>query len=290
MDLQPRKLKWKALKKRRRQRRKKPEGGAKDAGKSAPAPASPAVIRTDLKIDSVTSATNESELSKLTTEEDKRVKEDIELYETAEIKNTLESYIYEARNSLSDEWSDFVTPSDKQSFIELLDSTRSWLYEEGERAGIMNYKNKLAELKKLGDPIDNRRKEFLNRDEALHALQNTLTFYRSQAESQDIKYEHISNEDRDKIREKCHEVEENQQARLKAQRDLPKTDNPILLNSDILHAKENVEHFCNPIMNKPKPIPKKEEKKPEEKKPEEGGTEKEQKKRYGDGSKRQSKY
>jgi len=89
------------------------------------------------------------------------------------------------------------------------------------------------------------------------------------AGSNDPKYEHISEEDRKIVRNACDEVEKFIVGKVKEQESRSKTENPVITVNQINAKKAELEKTCNNIMNKPKPIPKKEEPKKEEPKKEE---------------------
>jgi len=84
------------------------------------------VIRDNLNMTVIGHAgLSEQQISQKTIEEDKRVTDDLEVIETAELKNTLESYIYETKSALTDDWSEFVAEKDKNEFIDTLKRQRT---------------------------------------------------------------------------------------------------------------------------------------------------------------------
>jgi len=196
-----------------------------------------------------------------------------------ERKNAVESYVYDTRAALSDYLEPYITEADRDVFSRELSNTEDWLYGEGEHAKREAYIAKLAELKKYGDPVFRRRREDEEKPHAIAALEATLEQYKNLADTTDPKYEHISAEDRGKIKDKCKEAAEFVFAKIEQQNQLPKTADPIIQAIDISQWRQNVERFCAPIMNKPKPAPPKEEKK-EEPKPE--GEKKEEPKPEGE--------
>ncbi|KAL6054964.1 Molecular chaperones HSP105/HSP110/SSE1, HSP70 superfamily [Balamuthia mandrillaris] len=229
--------------------------------------------RTDLKIIAEELGMKAEAIHKAIEEENKRIARDRRVRETAEAKNVVESYVYDTRSSLSGELASFVTESEKASFLALLNETEDWLYGEGENTTKEAYVARFQELKKLGDPIFLRKREAENRPDAVAALKASLEAAKAFAATTDQQYAHIGKEDRDKILNKCSEIEESVFPKLAEQDAAPLTQSPLILSSDILHSKENLERFCRPIMNKPKPAPKKEEPKEEPKKEEAGAKE-----------------
>ena len=59
---------------------------------------------------------------------------------------------------------------DKEQVLKLLNDTEDWLYEEGDNETKSSYNKQLEELKKHGDPIVKRVKEFESRSAALDNL------------------------------------------------------------------------------------------------------------------------
>eukprot|EP01088_Endostelium_zonatum_P002145 TRINITY_DN1259_c0_g1_i1.p1 TRINITY_DN1259_c0_g1~~TRINITY_DN1259_c0_g1_i1.p1 ORF type:complete len:771 (-),score=300.34 TRINITY_DN1259_c0_g1_i1:46-2358(-) len=141
----------------------------KDAKKpaAAAAPAGPKVVKTELKIDPRVPGLAPLEINKLQLEEEKRVKADAEVYETAELKNTVESYIYETRNSLEKygELDEHSSDAEKEAIRKVLEQVKEWLYGEGEYGTKEQYQGKMAEMKKVTGPVEDRRKEQLRKEE-----------------------------------------------------------------------------------------------------------------------------
>ncbi len=65
------------------------------------------------------------------------------------MKNALETYVYDFRAAL-DTYGDkakYMEDKEREAFLQVLNSTESWLYEEGESASKDQYEHKLNELK-----------------------------------------------------------------------------------------------------------------------------------------------
>jgi hypothetical protein len=87
-------------------------------------------------------------------EEGKMAAHDQLIIDTAEARNTLESYVYDMRPKVSEggELRRFFLSSDADDFVEKLNATEDWLYgEEGETATKSVYSSRFDELKKKGD-------------------------------------------------------------------------------------------------------------------------------------------
>ncbi|OEL36691.1 Heat shock 70 kDa protein 17 [Dichanthelium oligosanthes] len=82
-------------------------------------------------------------------------KKDAERRKTAELKNSLESYIYSMKEKLeeSTEILTVSTEQERESFTEKLNEVQDWLYMDGEDAQANEFKERLDQLKAIGDPI-----------------------------------------------------------------------------------------------------------------------------------------
>jgi len=131
-----------------------------------------------------------------------------------------------------------------------------WLYEDGEDETKGVYIAKLEELKKIGDPIEARYKEWTERGSAVDQLVYCINSFREAALSNDQKFEHIEISEKQKVINECSEAENWLRERKQQQDALPKFANPVLLVSDLKKKAETLDRFCKPIMTKPKPAPK----------------------------------
>ncbi|KAK2079079.1 hypothetical protein QBZ16_002769 [Prototheca wickerhamii] len=89
---------------------------------------------------------------------------------TNDAKNAVESYIYGLRNAFYGPLEKFETEEKKAAIREALEEAENWLYEEGEDETKSVYVEKLAELRKLGDPIERRAREAAEAPAAAAAL------------------------------------------------------------------------------------------------------------------------
>ncbi|GJM94812.1 hypothetical protein PR202_ga11491 [Eleusine coracana subsp. coracana] len=176
--------------------------------------------------------------------------------DTKEKKNAVEAYVYDMRNKLYDKYSDFVMPEEKDGLIAKLQEVEDWLYEDGEDETKGVYIAKLEELKKIGDPIEARYKEWTERGSAIDQLVYCINSFREAALSNDQKFDHIEISEKQKVINECSEAENWLREKRQQQDALPKYANPVLLVSDIKKKAETLDRFCKPIMTKPKPAPK----------------------------------
>ncbi|BBN14282.1 hypothetical protein MPTK1_6g10360 [Marchantia polymorpha subsp. ruderalis] len=173
--------------------------------------------------------------------------------ETKEKKNAVEAYVYDMRNKLSETFSEFVTEREQEELAAILQQTEFWLYEEGEDESKSVYVAKLAELKKLGDPVVERQREDEARGQAIEDLLFCINSYSDAAQSQDARYDHICSGDKEKVISECKKTEEWLKARRQAQDAVAKTEAPVFLALDVRKKQEALDKFCKPLVNKARP-------------------------------------
>ncbi|KAL6584690.1 hypothetical protein OROMI_003979 [Orobanche minor] len=181
--------------------------------------------------------------------------------ETKDKKNAVEAYVYDMRtkvatrsaSSLHDKYQEFVTESDRDQFISRLQEVENWLYEDGEDETKGVYNAKLEELKKQGDPIEERYKEHTERGAVIDQLTYCINSYREAAVSSDPKLEHIDLAEKQKVLNECLEAEAWLREKKQHQDTLPKYATPVLLSADVRKKAEALDRYCRPVMTKPKP-------------------------------------
>jgi heat shock protein 4 len=84
--------------------------------------------------------------------------QDFKIIEVKEMKNSLESYVYEMRAHLDTygERSKFIEDGPREAFLATLSEREAWLYDEGANTSKDLYEEKLNELKFIGEPINKR--------------------------------------------------------------------------------------------------------------------------------------
>lgn len=233
---------------------KKDEGSAKKEKKAKATTKS-----IDLPVEVFTADYTQELLLQLQERENQMMMQDKLEKERCDAKNAVEEYVYEMRDRLCGPYEDFCQEEARENFSKLLGDTEDWLYDEGEDQNKQVYLDKLAELKKSGDPIANRYKESLERPEAFNELGGALQHLRKfldQVEAKDEKYSHLEKADIDKVKKCLTEKQEWFDKQVNAQNKLKKYENPSVLVSQIRQTKQSLESTCNPIINKPKPKPK----------------------------------
>ncbi|XP_045897538.1 heat shock 70 kDa protein 4-like, partial [Micropterus dolomieu] len=97
--------------------------------------------------------------------------------ERNDAKNYVEEYVYDMRDKLHGMLEKFVSESDRDALSVKLEDTENWLYEDGEDQPKQVYIDKLAELKKLGQPIQERYMEAEERPKAFEELGKQIQQY-----------------------------------------------------------------------------------------------------------------
>ncbi|KAA8541820.1 hypothetical protein F0562_022972 [Nyssa sinensis] len=194
-----------------------------------------------------------TDLQKAVEKEYEMALQDRVMEETKDKKNAVEAYVYDMRNKLHDKYQDFVTDSEREEFTAKLQVVEDWLYEEGEDETKGVYIAKLEELKKQGDPIEERFKEYSDRGSVIDQLDYCINSYREAAMSNDPKFDHIDLAEKQKVLNECVEAEAWLREKKQQQATLPKYATPVLLSFDVRKKGEALDRFCRPIMTKPKP-------------------------------------
>ncbi|KAJ4851008.1 hypothetical protein Tsubulata_033572 [Turnera subulata] len=106
-----------------------------------------------------------------------------------------------------------------------------------------------------GDPIDERYKEYTERETVIDQLAYCINSYREAAVSNDPKFDHIDLAEKQKVLTECVEAEAWLREKKQQQDALPKLATPVLLSADFRKKAEAVDRVCRPITTKPKPKP-----------------------------------
>jgi len=84
------------------------------------------------------------------------IMEDKLVADTEDKKNELETYIYEARNKIDEQWAPFASEQEKEKLKAKLEATEDWLYEDGEDTTKAVYIAKMDEIRSIAGPIFQR--------------------------------------------------------------------------------------------------------------------------------------
>ncbi|KAL4628400.1 hypothetical protein ACB092_05G235800 [Castanea dentata] len=182
-----------------------------------------------------------AELSEAEKIEHQLVQQDLKMEHAKEMKNALESYVYEMRDKVLHTYCGFSTESEREGISYNLQQTEDWLYEDGFDESVDAYTEKLEYLKKLVDPIENRYKEEEARARASKDLLDCITNYRMVVESLPVG-------ERDVVIDECNKAEQWLQEKLQHQNSLPKNADPILWSNEIKRKSEALDMTCKHIM------------------------------------------
>ncbi|MCO5614617.1 hypothetical protein L7F22_068901 [Adiantum nelumboides] len=156
---------------------------------------------------------------------------------------------------LYEKYNEHATDAERGGLAAKLQETEDWLYDEGEDETKGVYVAKLAELKKLGDPIEERFKEEESRGPCLEQLIYCINSFREAARSKDPKFDHIDAADKEKVIMECNKAEDWLREKKQQQDHLPRSANPVLLCTEVKKKTETVDRICKPVMMKPRPPP-----------------------------------
>lgn len=189
--------------------------------------------------------------------------------ETSDMRNKLESYVYDMRDKIMSEsqLAPFATEEEKASFNDLLEKAENWLYEDGFDAKKSAFAEKLSSLQKVGNPIEMRQSEAEARPNAMAVLQRSVEKYQNWTNTSqgNEDYAHITEEEFKKCKDICDSTSSWMYEAMDKQGSLPLSSNPFVTVAEISAKTQELAKVLSPIMHKPKPKPKPEEKKEEEK-------------------------
>jgi len=207
---------------------------------------------------------SEASLQKLMDEESAMQAEMKEIIETDEKRNDLESYIFNMRDKAAEggEYGEFISSSDRETFMSQLTSAEDWLYDNPESTKVQ-YCDKLDELKNIGDAAVWRCKEHNMRAEWIQAVSGTVTNYRSAAQNPGEKFGHIAPEKLSQIATACDELEKWLNEMTAKQSSVPKHEKPVLICAEMEKKNQELAKMADDVLKEPKPAPPKEEKKEE---------------------------
>lgn len=129
------------------------------------------VRKGDLPIVSGTSSLEPSAVVAAAEAESAMIMEDKLVADTEEKKNELETYIYEMRNKIDDQYSEFASEDEKTKLKAKLEASEDWLYDEGEDASKAVYIAKMDEIRAVAGPIVQR---YFDKVEAERAEQRAV--------------------------------------------------------------------------------------------------------------------
>lgn len=180
-------------------------------------------------------------------------------------KNSVEEYIYNIREKISEELADYILEADREAFSSKLTDTEDWLYEDGEDCEKSVYEEKLKDLKMIGEAAKKRKTEFEARKQAVETLGHSIQMASKVVEAYkagDEKYNHLTDAEITKVAKMIEEKTTWLNNSATTLEKTAKTANPTILTCQFYSERDAFEAMCRPIVNKPKPKvePPKEEK------------------------------
>ncbi|XP_067279446.1 heat shock 70 kDa protein 4a [Pseudorasbora parva] len=171
-------------------------------------------------------------------------------------KNYVEEYVYEMRDKLHGVLENFVSEAERDAFSLKLEDTENWLYEEGEDQQKQVYIDKLAELKKLGEPIQNRYVESEERPKAFEELGRQIQQYMKVVEAfkaKDELYDHLDELEMMKVEKQVNEAMTWMNNKMNLQSKQSLSQDPAVKAQEIQAKTKELYSSCNHIVSKPKP-------------------------------------
>uniref|UniRef100_A0A673GRN4 Heat shock protein 4a n=1 Tax=Sinocyclocheilus rhinocerous TaxID=307959 RepID=A0A673GRN4_9TELE len=149
-----------------------------------------------------------------------------------------------------------LSMQDRDSFSLKLEDTENWLYEEGEDQQKQVYIDKLAELKKLGEPIQNRLMEAEERPKALDELGRQIQQYMKVVEAYKAKdelYDHLDELEVMKVEKQVNETMTWMNNKMNLQSKQSLSQDPVVKAQEIQAKTKELYSACNHVVTKPKP-------------------------------------
>lgn len=214
----------------------------------------------ELSLDARTHGYSQNDLTSYQEQEAKMIANDEREKERVDARNALEEYVYDMREKLQEfgPLAAYVIEGDRVNICNQLNDLENWLYEEGEDCDRDTYKNKLSGLHTQTDPIKARCQEYENQPGALDELGHAVQMARKAVDefrTGSPKYDHLTETEFINISEAAEKaqkwLEEN---RAKLAR-TPKTADPPIKISDIMHEWDTLTTCVKSVINRPKPKP-----------------------------------
>ncbi|KAL8968091.1 MAG: hypothetical protein Q9183_002630 [Haloplaca sp. 2 TL-2023] len=143
------------------------------------------VRKGELPLSSGTASLDQASKDAAAEKENQMFMEDKLVADTEDKKNELESYIYELRGKIDDQYSEFASEEEKVKLKEKLEQSEDWLYDEGEDATRGIYVAKMDEIRFVAGPIVGRYQEKIEeeRQAVLKAEEEKMAKKRAEAEA-----------------------------------------------------------------------------------------------------------
>ncbi|XP_066576270.1 heat shock 70 kDa protein 4L [Amia ocellicauda] len=176
--------------------------------------------------------------------------------ERNDAKNAVEEYVYDLRDKLCGIYEKLISEDDSSRLTLMLEDTENWLYEEGEDQPKQVYVDKLAELKRYGQPIQDRYREHEERPKAFDDLGKKIQLFMKAVEAykqKDEKYDHLDSAEMAKVEQCISETMGWMNSRMNAQNKMTVAQDPVVKVSEIVAKTQEFDDICCAVINKPKP-------------------------------------
>ncbi|KAK2828133.1 hypothetical protein Q5P01_019167 [Channa striata] len=176
--------------------------------------------------------------------------------ERNDAKNSVEEYVYDMRDKLHGVLEKFVNELDRDTFSLKLEDTENWLYEDGEDQQKQVYIDKLAELKKFGQPIHDRYMEAEERPKAFEELGRQIQMYMKILEAykaKDEQYDHLDELEMTRMGKNVSDAMDWLNGKMNQQNNQDLTVEPVVKVGEIKAKTKELYSSCNPVVSKPKP-------------------------------------
>lgn len=176
--------------------------------------------------------------------------------ERNDAKNAVEEYVYDLRDKLCGVYEKYISEEDSSRLTLMLEDTENWLYEEGEDQPKQVYVDKLEELKRFGQPIQDRHREQEDRPRVFEELGKKLQLYMKAVEAykqKDERYQHLNPDEMTNVEKSVNDNMGWMNSKMNAQSKLNITQDPVVKVADIIAKIQELEDVCNPVINRPKP-------------------------------------
>ncbi|NXR10940.1 HS74L protein, partial [Semnornis frantzii] len=161
--------------------------------------------------------------------------------ERNDAKNAVEEYVYDFRDKLCGVFEKFITEEDSNKLTLMLEDTENWLYEDGEDQPKQVYMDKLQELRKFGQPIQERYMEHEERPKVLNELGKKIQLLMKAVEAyknKDEKYDHLDPAEMEKVEKYINEAMNWLNSKMNAQNKLSLTQDPVVKVAEIMSKSE----------------------------------------------------
>ncbi|PKA55138.1 Heat shock 70 kDa protein 17 [Apostasia shenzhenica] len=185
-------------------------------------------------------------------------KKDAERRRTAELKNSLEEYIYSMRDKIEDneDLRKVSTEEERQSFGEKLTYAQDWLYTEGEDASANEFKERLESLKEIGDPILFRLNELNARPAALESARLYLGELQKIVDNWEKNKPWLPKSRVDEILSEAGKLESWLQEKEDLQKETSNLSTPVFTSEEVYQKVSRLQEKVSRVNRIPKPKPK----------------------------------